>query len=483
MLTRIELTNFMSHRHTVIEPGPGLTVLVGPNNCGKSAVAAALQILCTNENSTYVVRHGARDCQILVTTDDGNEVAWRRQKAPSYTINGQKFDRLGMGGLPAELHQALRLPKVDAGNNTDFDVHFGLQKSPIFLLGSTGSHAAKFFAASSDVIRLVEIQKRHKDKLSDSKKEKKDLEKKSKQLNAELELLKPAVELDRRLEVAEGLHDQITREQTLLAGAELHLRHWSDQSRQFEQQSQRQQVLGKLPSPPQLADTDGLADRVECLAVTMEKRAACEQLQGVLARVLPPPALHDVEHLERCVARLASLDVEVQKGTGQATVLAKLSTPPTMADAASLEAHIRKQQVAHIEGRRSASHLAALQPLAPPPALVEVAALEATIEHIQRSQQQFRQLEARGNAIANLDEPPEVVLPAPLDQLIGALAKWTRDVAAGEAALKRLEAELAKTEQAIREIASSSNCPTCGAPLDADRLLAQGGFPGGHAHD
>ena len=50
MITRIELTNFMSHAHTVIEPAPGLTVLVGPNNCGKSAVVAALQIICQNAN-------------------------------------------------------------------------------------------------------------------------------------------------------------------------------------------------------------------------------------------------------------------------------------------------------------------------------------------------------------------------------------------------------------------------------------------------
>ena len=60
MITRIELTNFMSHSSTVIEPAPGLTVLTGPNNCGKSAVVAALQILCHNENSTYVLRHGEK---------------------------------------------------------------------------------------------------------------------------------------------------------------------------------------------------------------------------------------------------------------------------------------------------------------------------------------------------------------------------------------------------------------------------------------
>ena len=55
VIKRIELINFMSHEHTVIEPAAGLTVLVGPNNCGKSAIVTALQILCHNDNSTYVL--------------------------------------------------------------------------------------------------------------------------------------------------------------------------------------------------------------------------------------------------------------------------------------------------------------------------------------------------------------------------------------------------------------------------------------------
>lgn len=37
----------------------------GPNNCGKSAVVAALQILCHNDNLTHVVRHNERECTVI----------------------------------------------------------------------------------------------------------------------------------------------------------------------------------------------------------------------------------------------------------------------------------------------------------------------------------------------------------------------------------------------------------------------------------
>ena len=173
MIKRIELINFMSHEHTVIEPAAGLTVLVGPNNCGKSAIVTALQILCHNENSTYVLRHGAKECRIIVETDDGHRIEWMRKKSgsPSYKINGQEFDRLrGESGVWDELARTLRLPRVEFDNNK-FDVHIGEQRNPVFLLGDKGKGAAQFFASSSDAIRLVEMQGLHKKRVSDNKKE------------------------------------------------------------------------------------------------------------------------------------------------------------------------------------------------------------------------------------------------------------------------------------------------------------------------
>ncbi|MDA0587441.1 MAG: AAA family ATPase [Planctomycetota bacterium] len=72
MIRRITLDNFMSHSHTVIESAEGLTVLVGPNNCGKSAVITALQTLCDNETGGFMVRRGESDCRVTVETDDGH---------------------------------------------------------------------------------------------------------------------------------------------------------------------------------------------------------------------------------------------------------------------------------------------------------------------------------------------------------------------------------------------------------------------------
>ncbi len=57
MICKIVLSNFMAHTKTELELADGLTVLVGPNNIGKSTVAVALKILARNSNSNFVMQH------------------------------------------------------------------------------------------------------------------------------------------------------------------------------------------------------------------------------------------------------------------------------------------------------------------------------------------------------------------------------------------------------------------------------------------
>ncbi len=138
MIRRITLQNYMSHAETVIEPAAGLTVLVGPNNCGKSAVVSALETLCHNAAGAYMVRHDEKEARVTVETDDGpttddrHTFVWRRRgTAVSYIIDGREVHRL-RGSIPEDLHTHLRLPKVEAGAAGDpFAIHF-VRKNLLF---------------------------------------------------------------------------------------------------------------------------------------------------------------------------------------------------------------------------------------------------------------------------------------------------------------------------------------------------------------
>jgi uncharacterized protein YlxW (UPF0749 family) len=86
-----------------------------------------------------------------------------------------------------------------------------MQKSLVFLLGNSSANAARFFASSSDAIRLVQMQKRHKEKLQEAQKEKSRLEAESRELNAELGALDPVIDLDRRLKALEADYQDLLR--------------------------------------------------------------------------------------------------------------------------------------------------------------------------------------------------------------------------------------------------------------------------------
>ena len=202
----------MSHGRTEIDLADGLTVLTGPNNCGKSAVVAALQILATNGRSTHVLRHGAKSCRVIVETDDGHTICWeRKKKTVKYTIDGEDIHRVGTS-VPESLHDMLRLDRVETESGktrNEYDIHFGEQKSPIFLLGETGSRAASFFASSSDASRLVEMQHLHRQKLREQRSEVKRLNAKSENNNARLKCLAPIEEIADRVANADSIQQTI----------------------------------------------------------------------------------------------------------------------------------------------------------------------------------------------------------------------------------------------------------------------------------
>src|SRR5690606_11837289 len=83
-----------------------------------------------------------------------------------------------------------------------------------FLLDQKGSAAARFFASSSDAIRLVAMQKRHNDKVRDAKKDRNRLEQESQLLNLQLAALDPVVEIERRVEKLELSYQQLLELQT-----------------------------------------------------------------------------------------------------------------------------------------------------------------------------------------------------------------------------------------------------------------------------
>ena len=435
MIQRIELVNFMSHEHSVIDLSEGLTVLVGPNNCGKSAIVAALQVVCYNDNSSYVLRHEARECSVTIETDDGHVVRWSRKKngSPRYEIDGKPFDRL-RGRQPEELHAILQLPRVSAAGR-QFDVHFGTQRSPVFLLDEPGSAAADFFASSSDAIRLVEMQSLHKQNVTDQTRERKRLISEETVTNAMLEMLKPLESVMSDLDAIEQQHRDLTVE------------------------------LKRMESLGSMART--------LTARTDELTSLSRRIDG-FSGLIQPPALAETRVLESLADSMNSCRARLETATITTTALSDLNAPPAIASTRELEQIIDEISRNQTQLACSLAGKQALEILKAPPVLEIIQTLESSLTSILKWQTSLESLQRCYISLSALTrlEIDESRTPE-LEKQIESLKQVELIVAAREKELIGNDRAFDEVRAQIADwVDANPVCPTCGSAITSEQMIA-----------
>lgn len=483
MIRRIELVNFMSHARTVIEPADGLTVLVGPNNCGKSAVVAALQILCHNETSTYVMRHGERECSVTVETTEGKIVQWRRRKSPAYFVDGTELSRLERSEVPEEVVRALRLGMVSSDGAREFDVHFGEQKSPVFLLDQSGSHAAQFFASSSDAASLVEMQKLHQQRMSDARKERIRLDAEAERLARDLAVLADADPIGVSIHEAEAQHAALEQISAHVVQLTDDLRFLHNASSRLEQCDADAAALTLVEPPPILEPTEPLSRLVGQLTQTDAERVRQAALADALVQVLPAPALVDELPLSRLIGDL-SVATHTNDWLGaECDMVQPLMLPPHLADAGSLEALTREMAITNHRVAGMQQGTTVLGSLAAPPELMSEAEIARDLDLLRRGFASLGRAEAACRQLEHLTPPTELTDFTEISRLLTELTPSHAAVSAQEQQVMRVADELQHAEEALRRWAEDHRvCPTCGGTLDPARVAEHARMHGGSPH-
>lgn len=471
MIRRIELINFMSHPHTVIEPADGLTVLVGDNNTGKSAVIAALQILARNTSGDFMVRHGEKECRIIVTTDDGHELQWcRKGRAVSYTIDGREVHRL-RGSVPEDLHNLLRLSLVET-EGEPFDVHFGEQKKPIFLLDDSPGRRATFFASSSDAIRLIEMQGRHRRKVQDAKASEVQLVRDAARLDARIDALSQLPKIGGRLEQLEKSHSALLAEADQISGLSQAILRLCETKQLKIRWVKTSAALGPLPAPPEPVPTDPLRHRIQEMAQCRSRIRKNTAAAKAVKSLSPPPEIVDTRLLADLVERVTVTRRQADRLAQQKQTLQQLSPPFEPADTQRLADRIaRITDVKHNIAVMSARHEVFDRAHAPPE-IPDTAGLHAMISRLAAAEGQVAAAVARAAHLANLRGLPEAVDDSGLRDLISRI-----DAARKQAANLRADRDaVAKDHNRIQEelrrcIIETGICPTCGQVMDPDHIM------------
>jgi len=479
MLVKLTLENFLAHGRTVLELGPGLTVLVGPNNSGKSAVVEALRCLATNPPPKHFIRHGAKLARVEAEFSDGTRVAWiRKDRSGGYELlrpgaeEPEAFWKL-QGKVPTEIMDVLRLNLVQLESvGRTVDVHLGNQKEPIFLLNEPPSAMASFFASSTESAHLLAMQKALQHKVRERKADERKARQRMAGLEQNLRALAPLPDIELRLDAARAEHQAIHQAMARLPALAASAKSLRRTRLAVDGLRRNACIQARVEQPPKLQPVAELARAVLNLRQTRQAVAVLRQRADVQARAVEPPDLQPAAQLAQALLLRGRLAQDKARAERLAMALKPLREPPTLFPAAQLARHlelysVRSKALATVSRRNQA-----LEPLAASPGLFDAARLSRWLSDRRKLEARMAVLKALAGRMANLGRPPEPARVQGLTETAAGLRRLKHQEAELRHRLAGQDASLAACETRIAaRLAEIGSCPLCGGHIDAGNFL------------
>jgi len=328
-----------------------------------------------------------------VETDDGHTIRiGNEKKVVSYCIDGEEFHRL-RNSVPDKLRQTLKLSKVKAGDNDQFDVHFGEQKSPIFLLGERGSRAASFFASSSDASVLIEMQKLHRGKVKSAQQEFQRQKRESKQTSEILEVLAPVPDLESKLDALDKTYAGLLAENQQIQQWEVLIQELQRSSQVVAQLEQTVATLNLLPGELQQEPEKPLELLAQRLGDVKQQVKQTQFKVVALADLAEPPVLADIVLLSGLINDIQREEHICDRAKATGDCLLILSDPPQLTDTDLLQKLIEKIQSAEARSRIDRAEFQVLENCSPPPVMADLLSMEHACQRWEEAQLQVEKLQ------------------------------------------------------------------------------------------
>jgi DNA repair exonuclease SbcCD ATPase subunit len=476
MIKKINLIDFMAHKATNIELAPGVTVITGPNNIGKSAIVEAMRYLVANPAPKNVIRHGASKALVSLELDSGEIITWQRlDKSASYSVQHpaaepEEYHKFGRE-VPADVRSLLRLDEVKT-DAEDIDIHLGNQRQPIFLLDRPGSQAAAFFAASSEVDYLLKMQQALKRRIDVAKSTRKALDLEIATLASQLHDYEPLDDLESPLAEAEALYGAILTTAQHLPVFENLIHELREEQTQLHQEEVAAAVLEVLADPPGLAKITGLNLLLFEMTDKMRQHRLERARAAELNRLASPPDLKPVTPLEALIQRNQDTQRHYEVTQDRSRILADLVLPSTTVEVERLRVQLQSYQESWQELAALRHLQTALTPMTEPPKLEETAALEDLGRELRREQARQDRLDRSASCLNELQTPPETTglqdLEASVNTLMQARAELSLLQADQEVLAVRLDEKQLEIQRYLQDTGA---CPLCGSPLDLEHFL------------
>lgn len=222
---KMKILNYQRVRNATLEFIPGLNVIVGESNQGKSCVGVrapetAIFNIPREEHITLGETKSAVGIQY-----NGHEVIWRRDTESAsqvtYRVDGKIYQKLGRG-QPEEVAKALGISELEI-NDKKYRLNFSRQMTYPFLLDATPADMFKFIAQSSGEDNLVDVLKQMKKDVNEIASKVKaheesqkvlgetlvQLEKKYKEIKDKKQYCDEVIDLDSKVKQCQDIRDKL----------------------------------------------------------------------------------------------------------------------------------------------------------------------------------------------------------------------------------------------------------------------------------
>lgn len=131
-IKKLDLINFQGHKNSSVGFDPGVNVITGSSDSGKSSLIRAIVWVLTNRPKGAEFRSWSalvnEPVSVVMTFDDGVEIKRTKSRDEnSYSVGDRKFDMVKLD-LPAEVERAAFISKNNV--QTQHDKYFLFQDSP-----------------------------------------------------------------------------------------------------------------------------------------------------------------------------------------------------------------------------------------------------------------------------------------------------------------------------------------------------------------
>lgn len=145
MIESVHVKHFQSLENTEVQLGT-LTVILGPNDLGKSAFFRAIRSAAEAASGADFITYGHSMARVAIRVD-GHELVWEKgTNVNRYLLDGTAYEKVGRQ-IPPDVSSLLGLSPVEFDKNLVLSLNFADQDDPPFLIpfpgGLSTSHVAK----------------------------------------------------------------------------------------------------------------------------------------------------------------------------------------------------------------------------------------------------------------------------------------------------------------------------------------------------